>query len=354
MLPARQRDRQRATGSGRAATGNVRRIGAATIRIGVLHDFPASDGGKSFERNARRGLQAVVDSGRLAADVEFVHAFGLGLPLPGGSARNVEEAFAELRAHDVALVLGPAISDNALIVRPLADEHRLPCINYTGSDETRSEFMFQFQIGSLEDEPSFLAAHAAARGLRRATLLVDESYVGSRMAEFFADACAVSDVAIVERADADVIVSLGMWDTAQSLARSAPGLPVVANSALIYGYHDPEAARLWEGWAFPDTISEHNPVYAALGDGGGPVGVGPGVAGQFDLGRLAGEGLARAREHSGPGVLDGLERVKAIPTATGEPGTLMGFGRCERGALKGRYLVVRRWHDGRSESWNES
>jgi len=26
----------------------------------------------------------------------------------------------------------------------------------------------------------------------------------------------------------------------------------------------------------------------------------------------------------------------------------MGFGRCERGALKGRYLVVRSWRDGRS------
>jgi hypothetical protein len=26
----------------------------------------------------------------------------------------------------------------------------------------------------------------------------------------------------------------------------------------------------------------------------------------------------------------------------------MGFGRCDRAALKGRYLVVRQWHDGRS------
>jgi branched-chain amino acid transport system substrate-binding protein len=47
----------------------------------------------------------------------------------------------------------------------------------------------------------------------------------------------------------------------------------------------------------------------------------------------------------------GLERVKAIPSATGEPGTLMGFGRHERGALKGRYLVVRQWRDGRSTPW---
>ena len=62
----------------------------------MLHDFPASDGGQSFERNTRRGLQAVADSGRLTGDIEFVHTFGLGLPLPGGSTRNVEQAFAEL------------------------------------------------------------------------------------------------------------------------------------------------------------------------------------------------------------------------------------------------------------------
>jgi hypothetical protein len=66
------------------------------------------------------------------------------------------------------------------------------------------------------------------------------------------------------------------------------------------------------------------------------------------MGRLIGEALARARIANGRGVMDGLEQVKAVPAASGEPGTLMGFGRCERGALKGRYLVLRQWHDGRS------
>src|SRR2546429_216496 len=138
------------------------------------------------------------------------------------------------------------------------------------------------------------------------------------------------------------MVSLGMWDTARALAAHHPQQPVVANSALIFGHHDPQAAREWEGWAYPDTVSEANDVYAALGD------VGPGVAGQYDMGRLLGEALARARVLNGRGIMDGLEQVKSIPAASGEPGTLMGFGRCDRGALKGRYLVLRQWHDGRS------
>ena len=60
------------------------------------------------------------------------------------------------------------------------------------------------------------------------------------------------------------------------------------------------------------------------------------------------EAISRARVASGPGLTEGLERIKAIPATSGEPGTLMGFGRCDRGALKGRYLVVREWKDGTS------
>jgi hypothetical protein len=44
----------------------------------------------------------------------------------------------------------------------------------------------------------------------------------------------------------------------------------------------------------------------------------------------------------------GLERVKWLPAAEGHEGTLLGFGVWERGALHGRYLVLRQWADGQS------
>ena len=229
-----------------------------------------------------------------------------------------------------------------MVVRPLADAARVPTLNYSGSDETRSEYGFHYQIGSLEDEPSFLAANLAARGLTRVAVERDNSYVGRRSAGFFEHAVAVAGLSVTGRADADAIVSLDMWDTARTLAAGHPEQPVVANSALIYGHADPDAARAWEGWAYPDTFSEANEIYAALGA------FGSAGAGHFDLGRLIGEALARARVITGPGVMDGLEQVKAIPAASGEPSTLMGFGRCDRGALKGRYLVIREWRNGHS------
>ena len=39
---------------------------------------------------------------------------------------------------------------------------------------------------------------------------------------------------------------------------------------------------------------------------------------------------------------DGLEQVKWLPAAEGHEGTLLGFGNHDRGALHGRYLVLRR------------
>jgi hypothetical protein len=140
-----------------------------------------------------------------------------------------------------------------------------------------------------------------------------------------------------------------MWDPAIALAAEGVAVPVVANSALIYGHLDRDAALAWEGWAYPDTISDENPLYLSLGPDAGP-----GTAGRYDMGRLLAEGLARARVLTGPGVMEGLERVKSLPAASGEPGTLMGFGRCDRGALKGRYLVIRTWRAGRSVVWTDA
>ncbi len=44
----------------------------------------------------------------------------------------------------------------------------------------------------------------------------------------------------------------------------------------------------------------------------------------------------------------GLERVKALPAASGGEGTVMGFGAWDHGALKGPYLVLRSWRDGKT------
>jgi hypothetical protein len=58
--------------------------------------------------------------------------------------------------------------------------------------------------------------------------------------------------------------------------------------------------------------------------------------------------VARSAHLTRAGLKDGLERVKRLPAATGMNGTTMGFGNYDHGALKGRYLVLRSWRDGKS------
>lgn len=347
--------------------------GGLPLRIGVIHDFPASDGGAAFEWAVRRGCAEVEASGRLPGPLEFLHQPALGLPLPGGSAHSVEQAFERLEEQGVLAILGPAITDNAIVALPLSARAGLPCINYAGDEEARGEFMFHFQIGSLEEEPSFLAAHLTARGLARVALIQDSSHVGRRLADFFEGACAAAGaelaarslirpdgagadraVATVRRAEPQALAFLGMWASAHAVAQARAGarwdVPAVANSALIYGHVDPAWARDWEGWTYTDTVSDGNRRYRALCAAAGAAGLagGPGQAGAFDMGRLLAEGIARAPYLTRAGVARGLERVKALPAATGCDGTLMGFGQWDRGALKGRYLVLRQWRAGSS------
>jgi ABC-type branched-subunit amino acid transport system substrate-binding protein len=346
------------------------------VCIGLLHDFPLVDDGAAMEWAVRRGFDEVAASGRLPGAVEVVHRSAMGLPLPGGSAHSVQQAFASLVAEGVLAVIGPAITDNALVVAPFADAASLATIQYAGAEEGRSRCLFHFQIGSLEDEPSFLADHLARRGLTRVAMVQDSGHIGRRKAEFFEAACPVAGLALVARAtvppqgdtaDAvrglrpatpDALVVLGMWDHARavSLALAEMGweVPVVANSALIYGYHDTEWATGWDGWSYPDTIADDNARYTALraaAEAGGRAS-GPTLAGAYDMGRLLAEGIARARHLTRDEVVMGLERVKALPAASGHPGTLMGFGHWERAALKGQYLVIRQWRSGRSVQWN--
>jgi branched-chain amino acid transport system substrate-binding protein len=346
---------------------------AIPLRIGLLHDYPPNDGGKAFERVVMMAFEAVNGDGRLPGTPEFVHVPALGLPLPGGTAHSVEQAWAKIEAEGVLAVLGPAITDNAIIAAELADRDRLSAINYAGSHEGRSNYMFHFQLGSLEEEPSFLLDHLKTQGVRRVALIQDTTHIGHSMTAYFERACGALGIELtahatinpdgsgaeraitsVQRAEPEGIAFLGLWDAAHevALARTAAkwDVPVVGNSALIYGHVDAQWANDWEGWVYPDTFAETNPYYAALAEKVGAEGImaGSAAAAHYDMGVLLAEGFVRAPHLTRSGVHAGLERVKALPAATGHPDTLMGFGIWERSALKGHYLVVRAWRGGKT------
>ena len=158
----------------------------APILIGVIYDFPQADGGASVEEAIHLGLAEVSASGRLDRPFELVARQARGLP--GGSAHDVETTYAELVDSGVLAVVGPSISDNGLIVAPLADAAGVPTINYTGGEQTRSEFMFHYQVGSLQEEPVVLVDYLVRRGITSVAAIYDNSPVGRGYAESLSEA----------------------------------------------------------------------------------------------------------------------------------------------------------------------
>jgi ABC-type branched-subunit amino acid transport system substrate-binding protein len=339
------------------------------ILIGIVYDFPQADGGTLFEDALRVGLDEVAASGRLDRPVELVPRHARGLP--AGTAHDVERTFAGLVDMGVLAVLGPSISDNGLIVGPLADAAGVPCINYTGGERTRGEFMFHYQVGSLEEEPAVLARHLARHRHTSVAVAHDRSPVGRRYAEFMGEACEalgidVTGVAAVSPLAEDVaptvrrlraggpeaLAYLGLGVAARAVAVAVESerwdVPVVANSALMFGYSRRDWRAGWEGWVYVDSVADDNASRARLRERSPRSAAGPIGVAAYDMGRLVGEAAARAAHLTRHGIKDGLERVKQLPASSGLDGTTMGFGHYDHGALKGRYLVLRQWLAGKT------
>jgi len=342
---------------------------AAPILIGVLYDFPQADGGASVEEAIRLGLAEVAATGRIDRPFELLARQARGLP--GGTEHDVKRTYAELVDHGVLAVVGPSISDNGLIVSPLADAAGVPTINYTGGEQTRGEFMFHYQVGSLQEEPVVLVEHLVRQGITSLAAAYDNSPVGRGYAESLAQAGAVAGIDITAMAavaplaedvspvirrlragDPQSLVYLGLGVAARAVALAVEAekwrLPVVANSSLMFGYTRRDWRAGWEGWVYVDGVSDENTARARLAENAPKTARGPVGVAAYDIGRLLGEAVARATHLTRSGLKEGLERVKRLPAATGMEGTTMGFGHWDHGALKGRYLVLRSWRDGKS------
>jgi branched-chain amino acid transport system substrate-binding protein len=340
---------------------------ALPVKIGLLYDFPQM--GTLLKDTLQLGIDEVAATGRLDRDIELIERQSRGLP--SGSEAEVTRAFSELVDEDVVAIIGPSISDNALIAAPLCDEARIPAINYSGGERTRSEWMFHYQVGSLEEEPPVLAKRMVARGLRRAAVIFDQSPVGRRYAEYFESARArlglevtgtasisaltedaTAPIERLRQAEPDVLIYLGLGVSSRAVALALAGIgwevPVLANSALMFGYARPEWRDGYKGWEYIDTIADDNQMRTQLKKlsphaAGGPIG-----CAAYDMGRMLGEGIAASEHLTRAGIADGLRRVKQLPSATGYEGTLVGFGVWDHAALKGHYLVLRKWEDGHS------
>jgi branched-chain amino acid transport system substrate-binding protein len=340
------------------------------VLLGVLDDTPDGMDRAAFDAVLSMGKQRLARSGRFARgiDVHFVRAPGP----PRGTAHALEQGFLELDDSGALVVIGPAMGDGALVATPLAEAAGLPLLNWAGTEMGRGQYMFHVQVGSHEEEPLLLVRHLLAQGLGSAVVLFERSAIGSRYARFFEEAAVAeglgldgwigfapgspdveAGVAKLLRSEPRVFVYLGLGIDQPRVQRALESAGFegqrVCNTCGMFGWASAEAAKGFEGWTYIDMFDETNPrLQSVLRALDRPFDRGPMAAVYADLIDLALEGLARAPALTRDGVREGLERIKGIPACLGAPGTIASFGHCDRGALKGNYLVLRSWRGGRS------
>jgi branched-chain amino acid transport system substrate-binding protein len=338
----------------------------AAAPVGVLFDMALGPLEAPVLDAFRAGLAAVP----LDRPVDVIRVTVDGLP--NGTEHALRTGFVELADAGVLAIVGPGITDNAFVARDLADAMGVPCINWSGNEETRSRWCFQFQVGSLEEEPLLLVDHLVERGLRRVALVYDQASIGQRYADWFearrtragievvaragispiaTDAVDVLRAVQDDRADALVYLGLGVAAHPLAVAKRDAGweVPAIANTALMHGHSHPPWTEAWDGWVYVDMTSDSNPALQQLVRTlPAEVTATPLGACWHDMGRLMGEGLAQSELLTRAGVLEGLERVKQVPATCGQTGTTMTLGRWDRAVLKGPYLALRQWRGGRS------
>jgi ABC-type branched-subunit amino acid transport system substrate-binding protein len=343
-------------------------MAAEPFKVGYLHEFLDIDPAPFFQAIRMRFDEAMA-SGELDRPVELVVREGIGLP--PGTASAVQRAWQELAAEGALAIIGPGNTDNALAVMRDADEQRVPTINFSGCERSRSAYNFHYQLGSLADEGPLLARAIAHAGLARVAVIRDRSPIGEEYWWYFHetmedlgipvvsdqkvspvadDLTAAVEAARASGADALAYLGMGLGLTSLMEAMSTVGWqpPSFTDTAgLRYYFYTPEQRRLGDGWVYVDMYDEENETTQAMLDryeqrfGSRPVG--PALPGMYDMATLVVGGLRLATVHTPEGVMEGLERVRQLPAACGGAGTILGFGPWERGALKGPdYLLLRR------------
>lgn len=317
------------------------------VRIGLLHDTadlddPAPGEGFGGFDAALAIERALAEAGDAAAQVDLVHAYALGLPF--GTAEAVERAWRELADGGAAMIVGPSLADNAIIATALADECKVPTLNWADTARARGRWMFQLPTGSHEEEPGQMVRYLGERGVSRIAVVHEPTPSGTRMARYLREAADIAaaqvdatamtgaspgevaaDLERVLASGPQALVHLGSGALAPllvgALAKSAWAGPAMMNATAWRACGGQGSAR-WHRHAMAPTDSG---AHAALG---------------LDLGRMVAVALTTALESSRLGLRHALEHMEPLAAAMGAPGASLRFTARDHGALHGTFPLL--------------
>jgi ABC-type branched-subunit amino acid transport system substrate-binding protein len=343
------------------------------IRVGIVLDFPIEDVKQGFLDAVRLAMDEATESGIVDRGIELVVHDVEGLPR--GEAHDVVMAWQELVDAGVVAVIGPLISDNSLAVaeHQQTAARKVPTLTWSGTDRQYSDYIFGLGNGSLPEEPYLMAEWLKDQGRRTVGVVYERASTGLEYLEFFVDACLREGLEIVHSEG----VGQSARDTSATVSRlrdrnpdalaylgfGLPGIemnmalseirwdpPRVMCAAFINCYVAPAFMDGLKGWVGVDQWDETNTVGQEMlarfekRFGYRQDNCVPTLA--HDCGAALALGIGHARTLTPDGVKDGLEKVKALPSATGGPGTRISFGRYNRRGWHGvDYLLLREIND---------
>jgi branched-chain amino acid transport system substrate-binding protein len=345
------------------------------IRIGWLG--AALDGpGGGYDKIHRMAFDEAAEAGLLDRPVEHVLHAEKGLPY--GTAKNATDGFRWLVEEGCIAVAGAYSSDNAITVAPLANELQVPLISWAGTERLRGDYCFRLGNGDCGGDAALVVAWLKRNGHDRVAVLSEVSPNGEEYFRFFRQECRRRDISIaavetvnqtpadlaanlsnLRRAEADALVYMGygvlastgrLREALDAIAWDPPRIMGTAFMFYLMGFDK------FEGWVGIDQFDPSNPrvpgFHRRYVDRYGteppmwPNAI-PLLA--YDTARVVVEAIFRAPVLSGPGMKDGLEAIRFMPSTTGGPQTHIACSPHEHGMFRGDWLLYGRVTNGELE-----
>jgi len=346
---------------------------AEPIKVGYLFDFLLPENFPQEVRNdLLRPFELVFEQGfnRRLIDRPVKMLFREVQGLPKGTIKAVIDAYAELVDEGCLVIIGPAITDNAVPIREEIEKRfHVPAISNTGAEEWLGEWTFSLPQGSLTDEPLFWAELLTRRGHKTVGVLVEQSLVGETYIRNFRKACRDANIHIVaeeriaqtaqDAGDAvkrlnalkpDALVHCGFGFGVVHVNPALQALnwnpPRFMGTAFQNAWINPVMWTAIRGWIGIDQYDEGNAVgqrfldlyeqaYERRPEYCVPVM-------KHDFANVLLHAFADAHPLTPRGVKEALGRVKMLPAASGSAGTRISFGNWMRRGWVGTGNLVAR------------
>jgi branched-chain amino acid transport system substrate-binding protein len=345
------------------------------VKVGWLGACLDGEGG-GYDKIHRMAFDEALESGVLTRQVE--HVIHIEDGLPNGSAKNAVDGYRWLVDQGCVIVAGAYSSDNAIAVAPVANELKVPIVSWCGTERYSGEYCFRLGNGDCGGDAALMAGWLKRKGHKRIAVLNEVSPNGEEYFRFFRQECRRLGISVgavetvpqqpkdlaenllnLKQSNCDALAYMGYGMlVAQGLMRPAlekigwdpPRIMTTAFMFYLVGFEH------FEGWVGIDQLCPDNPLAEPFRaefhrrHGSNPPmwpNAIPVLA--YDTARVLVEALHRAPILNGPGLKDGLERIRFMPTATGGPRTHIAAAPGDHNMFKGDWLLYGKVVNGKLE-----